>query len=132
MIVVGRLLRGLSYLFHLGLCLFFLAIALVTRDSSIHISALPWKGDSLNSWLLWLSLVGLIVTVLALTGKFRFLFPLWCLFAFGLAVWGMFLNPASSFDGESGFRNALWFLAALLIAAIVSLPMLRRKRSVVR
>jgi len=130
--VVGRLLRGLSYLFHLGLCLFFLAIALVTRDSSIHMSALPWKGDSLNAWLLWLSILGLIATVLAMTGKFRFLFPVWCLFALGLAVWGMFLNPASNFDGESGFRNALWFLAALLVAAIVSLPLLRAKRVATR
>lgn len=128
--VVGRLLRGLSYLFHIGLCLFFLALTFVARDSAnLHLSVFPWKGESLNTWLLWLSLAGLVATLLAVTGKFRYLFPIWCLFALGMAIWGFFLNPQSSFDGESGFKNVLWLMAALLIAAVVSLPLLRARRT---
>ncbi len=128
--VAGRLLRGLSYLFHLALCLFFLGVALVTRGpANLHISTLPWKGDSLNSWLLWLSIIGLLATILAMTGMFRYLFPVWCLFALGLAVWGFFWNSQSSFDGEGGFKSALWFLAALLISFIVSVPLLRTRRA---
>ena len=127
----GSLLRGLSYLFHLALCLFFLGLAILTRGASnLQIPELPWQGEALNSWLLWLSLAGLIVTLLAILGRMRFLFPLWALFTLGLAFWGFFLNPRSSFDGEAGFKSSMWFLAALLIAALVSLPLLRPRRRV--
>ena len=126
---VGRLLRGLSYLFHLALCLFFLGMAIVTRGATnFQISMLPWQGESLNSWLLWLSLAGLLATLLAMTGKFRYFFPLWCLFVLSVAFWGLFINPKSSFDGESGFKTAIWIVVALLIAALVSLPLLRPRR----
>ncbi|MEO8028042.1 MAG: hypothetical protein ABI823_16275 [Bryobacteraceae bacterium] len=129
MTAVGRFLRGLSYLFHLALCIFFLGVAIVTWGASnFEISALPWEGTSLSAWLLWLSLIGLVSTLLALTGRFRYLFPIWCLFAFGLAFWGFFLNAKTHFDGESAFKNAIWLTAGLLVAAIVSLPLLRTRR----
>lgn len=129
--VVGRLLRALSYMFHFAMCLFFLGVAIVTRGSSnFRWDALPWQGESLSNWLLALSLIGLIATVLAASGKFPFLFPLWCLYTFWLALSGLFLNTKYTFGGEDGFKMSIAFTAALLVAAIVSLPLLRGRRRV--
>ncbi len=128
--VAGRVLRGLSYLFHLALCLFFLGLAIVTWGATnFQIDVMPWRGPALSSWILSISIVGLLVTLLAVTGKLRFLFPLWCVFTLGFAFWALFLNPKSSFDGESGFKTAIWFVVALLVSALVSLPLVGGRRA---
>ena len=77
--MVARLLRLYSYLYHLALALFLLGLSLVALISSntLKMPMLPWTGTDLNWWLLWGSILGIASIVLAITGMFRYLFPLW-------------------------------------------------------
>ena len=79
---VKALLRFFSYLFHLGLGLFLLAIAALALSSSpqsLHLAMLPWTGATLAYTVLIGALFGLASLALAVTGKLRFLFFVWSL-----------------------------------------------------
>lgn len=122
------LLRLFSYLFHLALTLFFLGVSVVTALSGLHnlsFPMLPWQGESLTWWLLGLSVFGLASLLLAVSGRFRHLFPLWCLFVLGIMAWGMFLSPAYSFPSPGAFQRGLWLTIGALIAFLASLTLWR-------
>lgn len=124
------ILRVYSYLYHLVLCLFLLGISVVAMSTSntLKLNMLPWTGSDLTTWLLWGSLAGLISLVLAITGIFRFLFPLWTLVVFGFMVWGFLLRPYT-FEGRLAFYNVLWLIAGALVAFLASLTLLRAGRT---
>ena len=125
----AMILRVYSYLYHLVLCLFLLGISLVAVSTSntLKLTMLPWTGAELTSWLLWGSLAGLISLVLAVTGVFRFLFPLWTLTVFVLMFRGFILKPYT-FEGQSAFINVLLMVGGALIAFLASLTLLRAAR----
>jgi hypothetical protein len=118
-----------SYLYHLVLCLFLLGISAVATSSTstLKLSMLPWTGSDLTSWLFWGSLVGLISIVLAVTGTFRFLFPLWALTVFALMFRGFILQPYT-FQGKPDFYSTLWLLAGAFLALLASLTLFRAGR----
>ena len=125
---MATLLRLYSYLYHGILALFFLGISIVALASNAHnltFSALPWKGDELVHWLLVGSICGLLSIVLAVTGKFRLLFPIWALLVFVLMVWGFLIRPYS-FEGRSEFNTVLLLIAGALLAFLASLTLFRR------
>jgi hypothetical protein len=97
-------------------------------SNTLRLSMLPWTGSDLTMWLLWGSLAGLISLVLAVTGVFRFLFPLWTLTVFGLMVWGFLLRPYT-FEGRLAFYNVLLLIIGALIAFLASLTLLRVRRT---
>jgi hypothetical protein len=99
----------------------------MSTSNTLKLTMLPWTGADLTSWLLWGSLAGLISLVLAVTGVFRFLFPLWTLTVFVLMVRGFILKPYT-FEGKLAFYNVLWLLAGALIAFLASLTLLRAGR----
>jgi hypothetical protein len=123
------ILRVYSYLYHLVLCLFLLGISIVATSSSntLRLPMLPWSGADLNAWLFWGSLVGLISIVLAVTGTFRFLFPLWALAVFVLMFRGYILQPYT-FEGKAGFYSTLWLLGGAFLALLASLTLFRAGR----
>lgn len=123
------ILRVYSYLYHLLLCLFLLGIAIVdmSSTSTLRLTMLPWSGPELTSWLLWGSIAGLISIVLAVTGVFRFLFPLWALAVLILMVQGFLLKPYT-FEGKASFFSILWLIGGALIAFLASLTLLRPRR----
>lgn len=125
---IGWLLRLYSYLFHLILSLFFVGIAIVASLSGkpLTLKMLPWAGAALNHWVLGLGLAGLLCTVLAVTGIFRWIFPLWTLLVFALMLRGFFLT-SYDFGGASEFRGAAWLTFGAFGAFLSSLSVLDRR-----
>jgi hypothetical protein len=126
----AMILRVYSYFYHLILCLFLLGLSIVAMSSStvLKMPMLPWSGSELMSWLTWGSLLGLISIALAVTGIFRFLFPLWALAVLVLMVQGYFLK-SYTFDGKSEFYMTLWLVGGALLAFLASLTLLGFRRS---
>lgn len=126
---IGWLLRVFAYLYHLALSLLMLAlggVAVLSGQQNLKLDMAPWHGRELNEWLLGLGLVGLLSVILAMAGKFRYLFPLWALAIFVMLVRGLFLSPSYTFAGADDFRNGLWLTAGALLAFLGSLTLFRR------
>ena len=79
----GFLLRLYSYLFHLALSLFLLAIVTIaaTSHQPLNLRMLPFSDDQMLMGVLGLGLAGLGSTLLAITRAFKYLFPLWAGYA---------------------------------------------------
>ena len=124
------ILRVYSYLYHLVLCLFLLGVSVVAVSTSntLKLTMLPWTGAELTTWLLWGSLAGLISLILAITGTFRFLFPIWTLTVFVLMVRG-YLLKGYTFENKAAFYSVLWLIAGALLAFLASLTLLSVRRT---
>jgi hypothetical protein len=132
---MATLLRLYSYLYHLILCLFLLAIssiAVLSHSGTLRLEMLPWKGDELIYWVFLGSLAGLACLVLAITGIFRYLFPFWALLIVVLMVRG-FLLGGYTFSGRDEFNWILGLIAGAILAFLASLTLFtssaRRKRA---
>ena len=127
--MIAKILRLYSYLFHFVLCLFLFGMAILAKMSTsrLKLDVLPWKGADLESWLLWGSLAGLLSIVLAITGTFRFLFPVWALIVVVMLVRGYILQPYT-FAGKDPFYQTLLLIAAALVAFLASLTLFRSSR----
>ncbi len=123
----GLLLRLFSYLFELILSLFLTGIALAAGSTSLQLGMLPWTGAMLNRWVLGLGVLGILVTLLAVVGRFRFLYPLWCLAVLVLMVRGFFVS-GYSFAGPDEWRMALWLTAGAFVAFLGGLTVFSGKR----
>jgi hypothetical protein len=77
---------------------------------------------------LWGSILGLVSIALAVTGVFRFLFPLWALAVLILMVQGYLLKPYT-FAGQTDFITTLWMIGGALVAFLASLTLLGFRRS---
>jgi hypothetical protein len=121
--IIKALLRVYSYVFGGLLGFFVLAISLMalTNGSPVNFAFLPWSGASLTYWLLGLALFGLLTLLLAMGGKVRALFFLWCLGVFVLLFKGLFVS-FYSFSGPVSFKAAVWLTAGSLLAAVGSFP----------
>ena len=129
---IAWLLRVFCYLFHtmISVALLALGVVGVAADAQhMKVQMLPWQGRELSHWLIGLGLVGLLSVLLAVTGKLRFLLPLWSVYVLGLLVKGVFLTPAVSFDGPSDFHNWLWLIGGAVLAMIGSLTLLGQRRA---
>lgn len=126
--MVARILRIFSYLYHLVLSLFLLGLALIAMSGSQKLTMpfLPWKGDSLETSLLIGGILGILSIALAVTGFFRFLFPLWALMALVFLVRGFFLQPYQ-FADQAEFTRILWITGGALLAFLFSLTLFGRK-----
>ena len=109
---MATLLRLYSYLYHLILCVFLLGMSGLAKASDAHslnLSMLPWKGDELIAWVFYGSILGLITLVLAITGIFRYLFPVWTLLIAILMIRG-FLLQGYVFADKSQFYAILFLI----------------------
>lgn len=128
--MIGALLRIYSYLYHLVLALFLLGLSLVAMASSSHtlnLGMLPWKGATLTYWLFGAGVLGVLLVLLALMGKLRFLFLPYALAVFGMMLRGYFVS-GYSFRGKDEFRMAIWLTAGALVAIFGAWSAARRKR----
>ena len=127
--MIAKILRVYSYLFHLALCLFLLGMTVVAMMSTATFSldVLPWKGDELERWLLWGTLAGLLSVILAMTGIFRFFFPVWALVVLVMMIRGYLIQPYS-FGGKDPFYETLWLIGAALLAFLGSLTVFSRRK----
>ena len=124
---VSRILRIFSYVFEILLSLFMLALGIVGGDQLDLHGLLPWGPPSLARWLIILSLIGIACTVLAITGWFRYIYPLWAL-AVVVMLFRGFIFSQYSFDqgGLFTFTQSVWLFVLALLAFIGSLTVLRR------
>jgi hypothetical protein len=128
---IAWLLRVFCYIFHTILSLAFLGLGGVAVMSDVHdmkLETLPWQGTELNHWLIGLGIAGLLSVLLAITGKVRFLLPLWSIFVLGLLLKGVFLTPGVTFSGRDDFRDWLWLIGAAALALLGSLTLLGKRR----
>lgn len=125
--LLGLILRIYSYVFEFlfSVLLLLLGILDASTGNTIELGMLPWKGVELTHWLTGLGVVGVICTVLAVGGWFRYLFPLWALFVFVMLFRGYFLT-SYAFSGSAGFRDAVLLTVAALLALIGSLTVFGR------
>ncbi len=130
--ILGAVLRLYSYLYHLALSFFLFAISVVTLiggKNNLQLPMLPWEGASLTHWLFGLGLIGLLVTLLALTGIFRYAFPFWCLFVVMVMARGFFMSSFYYSGGADQFRGAVWLFVGALGAFLSSLMLFKPRRS---
>src|ERR1035437_6581498 len=128
---IAWLLRVFCYLFHTVISVALLALGAVgIRSGAQHmkVEMLPWQGAELTHWLIGLGLVGLLSVILAVTGKLRFLLPLWSVYVLGVLVKGVFLTSTVSFDGRSDFHNWLLLICGAVLALIGSFTLLGQRR----
>ena len=128
--VVNALLRFFSYLFHGLLSLVLLALAAMTMLAGadrIHLEMLPWTGSAILYGLLLAGLAGLVVLILAIRGRLRWLFFLWCLAVTIYLVKGYFLGTYRFTPDE--FRTVAYVVAASLIALLGGFVQMFGRRS---
>ncbi len=124
---MATLLRLYSYLYHLVLCLFLLGISGIAAEShtgTLSLEMLPWKGEELIRYVLYGSLAGLLCLFLAMTGIFRFLFPLWTLLVAVLMFRG-FMLTGYVFSNKEQFYWVLALIAGAFGAFLGSLTLFR-------
>jgi hypothetical protein len=122
------LLRVCGYIYHLVLCLFLLGLAILGPASgrnNLKLPMLPWEGEALTRAVTILGAVGIVCVLLAITGKLRWLYPLWALFVFVMMFRGFFLS-SYSFADASQFKFDVWLTAGALIVFLVSLSLFGR------
>lgn len=125
---IAWLLRLYSYLFHLILSLFLVGISIVAMSAGndLTLKMLPWEGAQLNHWVVGLGVLGMVCVFLAVTGLFRWIFPLWTLLVFVLMLRGFFLTNYD-FGGESNFKGAAWLTFGAFGAFLSSLSVIDRR-----
>jgi hypothetical protein len=126
---LGWLLRVFSYLLHTILCLFLFGVGWMAH--SVHsvpkLGFLPFTDEHMLNGIFALSVAGLVSTALAVTGIFRYLFPIWTAVVLWLMIRGFFLS-AYSFASQDAFRNAVLLTIGALVAFLGGLSVLTRKR----
>lgn len=130
--ILGAVLRLYSYLYHFVLSAFLFlisAVVMIGGKNDLRLPMLPWEGASLSNWVFGLSLLGLVVTVLAATGHFRYLFPFWCLFVVIMMARGFFLSSFYYSGGADEFRGAVALFIGAAGALLSSLMLFKANRS---
>ncbi len=128
--VFGFLLRLFSYVFHTILCLFVLAVAAISASSHTvpRFGFLPFSDETMIRWLITLAIVGLVSVFLAVTGIFRWVFPIWAAAVLWLMAKGFFLSPYT-FPNADAFHGASWLTFGALGAFFGALWVLKPRRS---
>ena len=126
---LGLLLRLFSYLYHFVLSLFLLGLGIVAYASgtTLSLGMFPWEGDKLTQALLALGVIGLVCLFGAVSGLFRWLFPIWTLAIFILMIRGFFLG-SFSYSGADQFRGVVWLTVGALGAFLSSLSLFTKRR----
>lgn len=119
MAALKALVRYFSYLFHLVLALFLLAVSALAMASTtiyLRLDMLPWTGVALVRWLFFGSLLGLLSALLAIAGKLRGLFLVWALAVPVLLVKGYVFSSYHFTPGSA--RLAAYLLGGSLLALV--------------
>jgi hypothetical protein len=127
--VLSILLRVYSYLYHAVLSLFLLGMGLVAKlsnSSTFTLEMLPWKGTELINYVLWGGAFGLLSVLLAITGVFRFLIPIWAAIVVWFMVQGFILRPYN-FDDPNHFYWVLFLIVGAIGAFLSALTVFKRK-----
>ncbi len=126
--------RVYSWIFEAILGLMGIALGvgpLIVGIHSVQLGWLPWTGSSLTLWPILLGLLALMLVLLAVAGRMR-----WLLFLFSIGVFVLFLRGfflgSYSFAGPLQARHAAILTAGALLAALGAWPSNSRANSRVR
>ena len=116
--VVGLVLRFFSFLFHILLMAFILAVSMLAWSGghNLTIEILPWQGATLTWVLLGSGVAGLVIAGLALKRILPLLFVLWNAAVLLLLVRGYFFSSYGFGPGGGSISTALCFVLAALVA----------------
>jgi len=129
---IAWLLRVFCYLFHTTISVALLALGMVGVASDaqhMKVQTLPWQGTELAHWLIGLGVAGLLSVLLAVTGRLRFLLPLWSIYVLGMLIRGVFMTSTVSFEGREDFHNWLLLICGAVLALVGSFTLLGRRRA---
>ena len=127
--MLGAILRGYSYIYHLSISVGLLALALIACASdnfNLKQDLLPWTGMELFYWMAGLGLAGLFSVILCVLGKLRVLFLIWAI-AVVIGLTRGFIFSGMRFENADSFRNSLLFLGAGLIALLGAWSAFRKR-----
>lgn len=127
--------RTFAYLYFAGISAFLTGIALVAYLSGAHNlksgGMLTQTGEDLSRLLLAIGLAGLIIILLAVLGKVRWLFPIFALiFTIMLFRW-LFMSPYT-FEDADAFQMGLLIFGGAVVATAFSLLAFRTRKSIRR
>jgi hypothetical protein len=124
---VAKIFRLFAYAYHLILALYLLGISVVALSSNniLRMPFLPWSGEALTAWLMGGSILAILSILLAVTGVFRYLFPLWAFAALAVMVRGFILRPYTFEGGKAEFQQIMIIIGLGLLAFLASLTLLR-------
>ena len=88
---------------------------------------LPWEGEKLTQAVTAMGVIGLICIFGAMTGLFRWIFPIWTLVILVLMVRGFFLG-SYTFSGADQLKLFIWLTVGALIAFLASLTLFTKRR----
>ncbi len=128
--MVATVMRVYSYIYHLILALLMIGVSFIVWSggtNNLRLAMLPWTGQSLTRALLWGGILALVCVLLAITGWFRFLFPIWALVILVMMVKGYLLG-SYTFRGPSEFEWVLLLIFGALLAFLGSLTVFRPQR----
>ena len=118
-------LRVYSWIFEAVLCAMALAVASVTvlsGDLNLKLGWLPWDQKNAVTWLFAFGIVGILLILLAIAGRFRVLLFLFSWAVVVLLLKGFFYGFGYSFENAGQAHNALLLVAGALLAAIGAWP----------
>ena len=127
--MISTLLRVYSYLYHAVLSVFLIGIgslAKLSNSTTFKLDVLPWKGQELASYVLYGGIAGLLSVLLAVTGWFRFLLPIWA----AVVVWYMvqgFLLRGYTYSGPDEFYWVLALIAGAVVAFLSALTVFKKR-----
>jgi len=125
--ILRILIEAFGYLFHLILAFSLLGLGLMgmlVQSSTFRIDMLPWESTRLVSVLVWANLIGICCVLLAMLGKFRWLYPFWGAVVLYYLANGVFV--LEHYRDPDEFKTALWFVAGGAAAFLGSVLQLRR------
>jgi hypothetical protein len=114
-------LRAECYLFHLGLGVLLVGMAVIFLagpEATFTLGILPWQGQTLAWILLAAGLVAIAAVYLALRRARSLLLLIWSLAVLGVLVYGCFLSRF--YFGREGASTALLLVAGATVAAVGS------------
>jgi hypothetical protein len=125
--ILGKLLRLFEYLFSGVLCLGLIglgAVVLLSDSNNFTLAMIPWwTGRELARNLLLAGIAGLVITVLAVKGRLKFLMVLWTAAVVGTMIYGFFLS-SYKYDDYDHFRTSLLMTGAAFAAFLGSITAL--------
>lgn len=126
--ILGQLLRGFSFLYHIPVALALLAFSLfglIENVTNIKCPMVPWTGRTLIYWTLIIALMGLIGMYLSLRSKSSLLFVVYAILFFGISAYGA---TNRYYSGMDEFQSTLLFLFGALGAVMGSLFQFKQAR----
>ena len=127
--ILDAALRLYAYLYHLLMAAFLGGLALVAYLTGVHnINSAGMnnlRGETLTQCLAGIAVTGILSVVLAATGIFRFLFPIYAVGA-AFTIFRWFFASGYSFRDQGAFAWGVWLFLGALGAMLASFLELKR------